>query len=250
MLNELLRELVVAALIVASAYLLLASYARRRRPDWSEPIDRRRMAILSMLVLALLAARVSEDVLAGESGPIDRAVLLYLRAHVPQVLAGFFQAITITGASVFVLPLAASVALGLLWRGLRSEALLIALSSGLAAIVVYVVKASVGRARPSLWTTDWYWGSSFPSGHTLVVAAFATASALCIGRRWPGQRRLAMMLAFVWIFLVGLSRLVLGVHWPTDVLAAACIGAFLPLAIDRALAAQRKKRRRPVARTP
>jgi undecaprenyl-diphosphatase len=83
----------------------------------------------------------------------------------------------------------------------------------------------------------------------LVVAAFATATALCIGRLWPGLRRLAMASAFVWIFLVGLSRLVLGVHWPTDVLAAACIGAFLPLAIDLALAGV-KKRRRPVPRTP
>lgn len=181
---------------------------------------------------------------------IDNYLLLFVHRHAPLALEGFFEAVTITGASVFVLPLAASVALGLLWRGFRSEALLIALSTVLATVVVYVVKLSVGRARPSLWTTDWYWGSSFPSGHTLVVAAFATATALCIGRRWPGQRRLAMMLAFVWIFLVGLSRLVLGVHWPTDVLAAACIGAFLPLAIDLALAAQRKKRRRPVVRTP
>lgn len=239
-LGEFLSELVVAALIVASAYLLLTAYARRRRPDWSEAIARRRMAILSMLVLALLATKVSEDVLAGESGPIDRTVLLTLRELVPPALAGFFQAVTITGASVFVLPLAVAVALGFLWRGDRAEALQIAVSTGVAAIVVYLVKLGVGRARPSLWATDWYWGSSFPSGHTLVVAAFATATALCIGRRWPGQRRLAMLLALVWIFLVGLSRLVLGVHWPTDVLAAACIGAFLPLAIDLALAVQRK----------
>jgi undecaprenyl-diphosphatase len=249
-LSELLGELVVAALIVASTYLLLAAYARRWQPDWTEPLARRRLAILAMLVLALLAAKVSEDVLAGESGPIDEVILLFLRAHLPGALTGVFRAVTFTGSSVFIYPAAGSVVLGLVWQHRRSDAWLIAISTGMGAIVVYLVKASVGRARPSLWATDWYWGSSFPSGHTLVVAAFATAVALCVGRCWPAHGPLAMWLAFVWIFLVALSRLVLGVHWPTDVLAAACIGAFLPLAIDLAQAGLRKKRRRPDSRTP
>ena len=104
-----------------------------------------------------------------------------------------------------------------------------------AAVVVYVVKLAVNRVRPTLWETDSYWGSSFPSGHTLVVAAFATAIALSATRAWPSTRVLAVTTAVTWIGLVGLSRLVLGVHWPTDVLAAACIGASLPLAQSVAL---------------
>jgi undecaprenyl-diphosphatase len=103
------------------------------------------------------------------------------------------------------------------------------------AIVVYVLKALVGRARPALWETEWYWGSSFPSGHTLVVAAFAFATAIGVTRIWPERRNFAMLIAAAWVFSVAISRLVLGVHWPTDVLAAACIGAFLPLAVDVAL---------------
>ena len=82
-----------------------------------------------------------------------------------------------------------------------------------------------------LWETEYYWGSSFPSGHTLAVAAFATAATLLVLKVRPASLGIVMAAAFLWIFLVGLSRLVLGVHWPTDVLAAACIGTFLPLAI-------------------
>ncbi|MCJ7452217.1 MAG: phosphatase PAP2 family protein [Steroidobacteraceae bacterium] len=110
-------------------------------------------------------------------------------------------------------------------------ALLITASVTSSAIVVYVVKMISGRARPALWSSDWYWGSSFPSGHTLVVTAFAIAASICVGRMWPAGHKVALSVAFLWISLIALSRLVQGVHWPTDVLAAACIGACLPLAM-------------------
>ena len=113
----------------------------------------------------------------------------------------------------------------------RFEALLLTVSVLGGAVIVYVLKAAVGRARPELWDTEWYWGSSFPSGHTLVVTALATATVISVNRIWPGSRKLATLIAFVWTFSVGISRLVLGVHWPTDVLASVCIGMFLPLAI-------------------
>jgi undecaprenyl-diphosphatase len=103
------------------------------------------------------------------------------------------------------------------------------------ALIVYVLKVAVGRARPDLWDTEWYWGYSFPSGHTLVVTAFATAMVICLNRIWPGSRKFSMLLAFTWIVAVAASRLVLGVHWPTDVLVSICIGMFLPLAIGIAL---------------
>jgi undecaprenyl-diphosphatase len=74
--------------------------------------------------------------------------------------------------------------------------------------------------------------SSFPSGHALSTSAFATALTLIATRIWPPSRRIALPLAVLWIGLMGLSRLVLGVHWPADVLAAVCLGLFIPLAIS------------------
>jgi undecaprenyl-diphosphatase len=121
------------------------------------------------------------------------------------------------------------VTVALLWAGRRFETLLFLTPVVTAVALVYVIKTLVGRARPELWDTAWYWGSSFPSGHTLVVAAVATAAVLCVTRIWPAGFGLTLAGAIVWIALVAFSRLVLGVHWPTDVLAAVCIGAFLPL---------------------
>ncbi len=93
--------------------------------------------------------------------------------------------------------------------------------------MIYLLKSVTDRERPALWETRWYWGTSFPSGHTLETACFATALTLCVNRRWPRYARVIRIGAIGWVILVGSSRLVLGVHWPTDVLAAACIGMLL-----------------------
>jgi undecaprenyl-diphosphatase len=232
---ELIEDTTKLALIVVCLYFALGAYVRRKQPAWSGPLEKRRLVIVWVLVLAVLAIKVSEDVLGGESRPIDEALLLFIRGHVPGRLTGFFEAITLTGSFRVLFPLATGATIALLWARRRFEALLLATSAISAATVVYVVKTAVGRVRPALWETEWYWGSSFPSGHTLVVAAFAIAAALCISRIWPTAREFALWIAILWICLVALSRLVLGVHWPTDVLAAACIGASLPLAMSIAL---------------
>ena len=235
MIFELIEDTTKITLIVACLYFVLGAYVRRKQPAWSEPLEKRRLVIVLVLILAVLAIKVSEDVLGGESGPIDKVILLFIRGHVPGRLTGLFEAITLTGSFRVLFPLVTGATIALLCARRRFEALLLATSVISAATVVYIVKMAVGRVRPALWETEWYWGSSFPSGHTLVVAAFAIAAALCVSRIWPAAREFALWTAIFWICLVALSRLVLGVHWPTDVLAAACIGASLPLSMSVAL---------------
>lgn len=162
-------------------------------------------------------------------------VLSFLHAHVPAGFTGFFQAITLTGSSKVLFPLTVAIALVLLLMKRRFEAILIALSVAGGAITVYLLKTAAGRARPALWETDWYWGSSFPSGHTLVATAFATSIALCVARLAPRTYRFVLPVVITWAGLVGLSRMVLGVHWPTDVMASWCLGTLWPLAVYSAL---------------
>ena len=226
---ELIKDVLKLALIVAFLYFAFAAYAGRKRPAWAAFVEKRRVQVLLMLVLAVVTIKVSEDVVNRESGVFDDVLLRFIHAHVPASLDGLFQAITLTGSVEMILPVLAIAVAALLVAGRRFEALLLTVSLAGAVVVVYILKAVIGRVRPNLWNTEWYWGSSFPSGHTLVVAAFATAAAIIAGRIWTGTRKLAMLIAIAWIVAVGVSRMVLGVHWPTDVLAAMCIGAFLPL---------------------
>jgi undecaprenyl-diphosphatase len=229
MIFELFKDVVKLALIVTCLFYVFGAYVRHYQPAWSQALEKRRLTTLMALVFAASAIKVSEDVLGGESGPIDRLILLYIHGHVSDALTGFFEATSFTGSSKFLFPLVAAVTLGLFWAKHRFEALLVSGSVIVAAVIIYLVKMAVGRVRPKLWETELYWGSSFPSGHTLAVAAFATAITLVVNRIWPKMVMPALLMAIVWTTLVALSRLVLGVHWPTDVLVAACVGAVLPL---------------------
>jgi undecaprenyl-diphosphatase len=224
-------DIVELALVVGSLYFAMRMYLRRAQPAWAEPLDRRRLALLWLLALGAAAVKLTEDVLGGESGPIDKGILLFLHAQVPSALTGFFDAVTLSASAAVLttLTIAATIALAIAKR--RFEAMLLAGSVTGAAALVYAVKVLIGRERPMLWDAQWYWGSSFPSGHTLVVAAFAAANALILGRLWPAARLSALVVALMWVVLVAFSRLILGVHWPTDVLAAACIGAAIPLGL-------------------
>ncbi|WP_417616990.1 phosphatase PAP2 family protein [Oceanisphaera sp.] len=228
---ELVEDTAKLTLIVACLYLALGAYVRRKQPNWSEPLEKRRLVVLCVLVLGVTVLKVTEDVLGGESGPFDETILVFIHGHVSPRLTGFFEAVSLSGSATVMVPLTIITGIVLLLAKRRIEASLVIASVTSAAAVVYVLKTVVGRSRPTLWQTEWYWGSSFPSGHTLVVTAFATAVVLCISRIVPAARGVALSVALLWIMLIAGSRMVLGVHWPTDVLAAACIGAMLPLVI-------------------
>jgi len=236
MIFEFFEDMVKMSFIVYCLYAVFRSYVQWRQPSWTMLLERRRLAVVFALVLSVLALKVTEDVLGGESGPIDRAVLDFVHAHVSSAMTTVFEVITVSGSARALVPVVSAATLALLWVKRRHEALLLGASPLIGAGLVYIVKTAVGRARPELWPSAWYSGSSFPSGHTLAVAATATAAALVVIRLWPATRRWAVGAAFVWTALVALSRLVLGVHWPTDVLAAACVGAAIPLVLSLGVA--------------
>jgi undecaprenyl-diphosphatase len=228
---DLIEDMAKLALTIAFLFLAVQFYLKHRQSSWSDYFARRRIIVLLAIVLTVLGLKVFEDVLGKESAPIDEAVLRFIHEHLPAALAGFFELITQTGSFRFLFPAAATVTIVLLLFRKRFEALLVAASTAGGGILIYLIKVAVDRARPSLWETKEYWGTSFPSGHTLDTAAFATAIALVASRIWPGSHHAFAAVATVWVLLVAFSRLALGVHWPTDVLAAVCLGALIPLLI-------------------
>src|SRR5690349_10006629 len=223
MIFEFVKDLFKLALIGTLMWLLVKGYVRWRRPNLVEAVARHRLSIALILGAVIVGIDVSEDALTGDSGPVDKAILLFLHHRVPAAFTPFFEAVTLTGSLECLITLLAIAVLIFLLLKKWFETLLLAGSGIWGALMIYILKTVTGRERPALWETRWYWGTSFPSGHTLETACFATALTLCLSRVWPHKARWIRTLALAWVILVGFSRMALGVHWPTDVLAAACI---------------------------
>jgi undecaprenyl-diphosphatase len=109
-----------------------------------------------------------------------------------------------------------------------------------------LLKAAIGRPRPFLWShLVAAHGGAFPSGHALGAAACYAFLAWLLARAWPERRSTLWTGCAVVVFLVGFSRLYLGVHWPTDVAGGWALGA--ALAAGAVLLARRAPERAYVA---
>ena len=222
MIFEFFKDAVKLAVIAVMLLLFVRRYVRARRPGLVDQMERHRLVILTLLAVVLVGIEVSQDALKGDSGPVDRAVLLFIHQRMPAGLTTFFEAVTFTGSFKFFMPLlvVSSIVFACFRRWF--DLVFVASATVCGGLTIYLIKTATDRERPALWETKWYWGTSFPSGHTLETACVAMALALCLERIWPRWTIAFRIGGLAWVMLVGFSRLVLGVHWPTDVLAAMC----------------------------
>ncbi|WP_435057966.1 phosphatase PAP2 family protein [Streptomyces sp. bgisy060] len=174
--------------------------------------------VCSALLGALVVATVSAH---GAPFGADRALHGWAVRHRPSWAVGAAVAVTVTGSGVPAYLLAAfGGALarpGARWLG--------ALAGALALVSVQVPRIALAcrLARPRPPAADWAWtasGHALPSGHTTTSAAVAALLTAGAYRAVRGRaRRPVLMVPVLWAVAVGASRVYLGMHWPTDVLA-------------------------------
>ena len=91
--------------------------------------------------------------------------------------------------------------------------------------IVNLTKVAVARVRPDIDPLASFSGLSFPSGHTTAAAAFYAAAAMVLGRgRSPRHRSILAGVAVGIAVAVGVTRVLLGVHWLSDVVAGLALG--------------------------
>jgi undecaprenyl-diphosphatase len=158
-------------------------------------------------------------------------VLGWFATHRTPVLDAVFFTVTWLGSLWLLLPLALALIAGLAVRDRVAIAASIAAAFGGAVAMSYAAKLWVGRERPPALNSlvSMPADASFPSGHAMQITAFALAVAWMLAP--PSQRGFWLTVALVPILLVGISRVYLQVHFPSDVVAGTLAAALWTCAV-------------------
>jgi len=201
-----------------------AAISRLRR----SPSLRVAAALLAGMLCAIAFVEAADEVLEGEAMLVDRPLSLWIhRFHGPGLDAA--MRVTTELGSWWVLSLA--VALVAAWALMRGRRALAGVLVGVALasqLLSTLLKLLFQRPRPELWQTVARPGSyAFPSGHALLSTVVYGMIAFAIARlaprlRWPLYGGVPIL-----VLLIGASRIYLGVHWPSDVLAGHAAGGLV-----------------------
>jgi undecaprenyl-diphosphatase len=201
-------------------------------------------AILCVFIFAWLA----EEVLEGQAKQFDAGVRGFIHQFASPTLTRVMQTITLFG-SVGVVTVLFAICLGifLLMKWWRAATWLGIAMAG-AMVLDFALKQTFHRTRPVPFFGPTLLSYSFPSGHALGSFCFYGVLAGLLSARMPrvAFRSLIWIVAGILVFAIGISRIYLGVHYPTDVVAgylAAAVWISTLLVADRFWLPGRSKRK-------
>lgn len=207
-----------------------ATLSRRSPRDRDSSLRNTLLIALVALLLLFAFAKIASEVLEGDARSFDMYVLHGAQAlrtsrpwlaQVMRDLSGLGSVVVLT-----LLTAATVIYLALFWA--RTAAALVAASVISGATLVGTFKTAFGRLRPDSAFAEWVApGLSYPSGHATMSATVFLTLGVLIGssrKRWS-ERIYILSVAALMTVLVGLSRILLGVHWATDVLGGWAFGA-------------------------
>ena len=193
------------------------------------PLTRLAVVALLFVVFAVAAAIDGGSALLHVDRPIERFVVENRSAWLDDT----FRWISFFGSTPVVLLGGLTLAV-VAWRRCRMVAALVVVATLARPLLEFTLKESIGRDRPSLDRMVIGEGHSFPSGHVLAAAALwamvpVVVSLYSESRRvwWTGA-----ITAVLAVLLIGVSRVYLGVHWASDVIAGVLAAAMLLAALD------------------
>lgn len=190
-----------------------------------------------LLAAAICAVGIAVVLIAGlivsrYPFAFDRSISAALRGAGPGWLRRAMLDITVLGdVTILTMAVVGGMAL-LLARRMWRHAALLAGASISGAIVVTIVKTLFARARPPLAERlIEVHGMSFPSGHAAdsAIVYFSLAAVGAAALRTRTERNTAVLLAVLLVGAIGVSRIYLAVHWPSDVLAGWSFGTLWAL---------------------
>ena len=224
-----------------------------RRTSKRIPVESRLLVLLAIVAMgSLLFLHLASEISEGDTMAFDRAILLAFRVPGepsqpagPHWLLKVMTEMTVLGGGTILTTMTAMVGAYLLAAGRRRTALVVIAAVSGGAILSTILKHIFERPRPELVAHFVNVNSaSFPSGHAMnsAVIYLTLATLLAKTERSRAVRIYLISMALLLTLIIGVSRVYLGVHWPTDVIAGWCVGSLWALLCS--LVADRFQRRR------
>lgn len=175
------------------------------------------MLFFGIVIPLFIAGEIAEYVFERERFLVEQPLMMAVHRHT----ADWMLPVAIALHWISIFPVAAAISILIAWyewrNRMRRQAIFVLLGTALSAALMFAAKIFFNRPRPEFWPRiveqD---GLSFPSGHSTFSAALAV-TVILISRRSPYRAWIAFA-AVSFALLTGISRVVLGVHYPTDVL--------------------------------
>lgn len=198
---------------------------RRIRP-WLRALTLRTLALFGAAIVASIGfAIVAAEMRAGALDRLDRAVELAvhrLDARPPDLA---MEAAAGLGANAVLLPVVAAVTALAIRMRRRAVAIILVIDAIVVIAAYSALKVMFSRERPRLFDKIALpTGYSFPSGHAMSAVGIYGVIAAALIALYPRARQPVIATAIALIAMIGLSRIYLGVHWPSDVIGGYLAG--------------------------
>ena len=185
------------------------------------------VAVLLLFIAALLLfAFIADESVLEHNYAFDTKVAALVAACSSPFLVKLMHRVTFFGSSQFLLPAYFVLAGYFLYKKNRDVAFKIMLIAVSSTAVMYLLKQLFKRHRPSMPVSEAVVGYGFPSGHSLSSFIFCSILSYLvwlssIKKTW---KYIAIVLLMLFSFTIGFSRIVLNVHYATDVIGGFCFG--------------------------
>jgi undecaprenyl-diphosphatase len=216
----------------------------------SHPVEATALLVVGAVVALASAALflwLAHEVAGGAVQRFDERVLEWLETHRSAALTSFFLAITALGSTPVIVTLTLGVAIALYLGRHSGMALAVVLTVLGGTVLSNLLKIAYRRARPDMVDHLYQaFGWSFPSGHTIGSVAFFTTIALLAAGHVRGRTLRAFLVGYALFIglLVAVSRMYIGVHYPSDVAGGLLVGVTWSVTVVSAEHRWRHARRR------
>lgn len=175
------------------------------------------------IVIGLMVRNISDGIF------LDMKILEFLHKNDSSILLSIMKRISYLGSEKFLIPfMIVIIAISLIKKNIRQSIFLLVNTLG-SFTLNFLVKQVFQRSRPFDFFLVEQGGLSYPSGHAMVVMSMYLAIFYLLTRNIQNDSKGILIGIFIgsYIILMGISRLYLGVHWPTDIVGGYILGYLL-----------------------